>query len=414
MVNGLFHNTLEYLDDAAETLKMRKDLLNCLKKPKRIMQATLPVKMDTGKIKTFKAFRVQFNDLKGPVKGGLRYHPEVKLEEMEGLAFLMFVKNLVVNVPFGGAKGGISVNVKTLSQTELKKLTEQYVHAFFPILGPDTDIPAPDVYTDEKTMSWFVDEYSLLAGKKTPGVVTGKPLELGGSQGRKSATAMGGFFVLEHALKKLKKKVKTIAIQGFGNAGYNFASIANKNGFKVVAVSDSKGGFYNSKGIDPEKALEIKKLKGTVTACCEEIKNSKAITNEELLALEVDLLVPAAMENQITEKNADSIKAKMILELANGPITPKANNLLLDREILILPDILCNSGGVTVSYLETVQNRMDYYWTEQQVAEKLQGKMVSAFDEVNKMSESYRIDLRTAAYVYALAEASKILDIKGY
>jgi len=354
---------------------------------------------------------VQFNNARGPYKGGIRYHPEVSEDEVKSLAFWMTVKTAVTDLPLGGGKGGVTVDPKKLSKKELEELSRAYVQAFYKYLGPDTDVPAPDVYTTPEIMGWMLDEFEKLTGKKAPAFITGKPLELGGSKVRDIATALGGVYVLEEAVKKVGLKDKTVAIQGFGNAGMNMAKLLAEEGYAIVAVSDSKGGIYDAAGLDLREVMKVKESKGSVV----EYKKAQKITNEGLLECECSILIPSALSGVITEKNAGKVKAKIVLELANGPTAPEADEMLWKRKVLVLPDILANAGGVTVSYFEWVQNKKNQSWSEQEVKKKLQEKMISAFAQIWKEFSDEKKSFRTAAYVLALKKivAAEKIKIKN-
>ncbi len=385
---------------AGEILKTEEWIMEELSRPKRVLKSWLTVKMDDGKIKHYEAYRVVYNEARGPGKGGIRYHPDVNEEEVTNLAFWMTVKNAVMDLPYGGAKGGVRVNPKELSEAEIERLSREYVRAFHPYLGSDIDIPAPDVYTNPRVMGWMVDEYEKIKGYHDPGMITGKPLALGGSKGRIYATALGGIYVLE----ALGIKGGTVAIQGYGNAGSWFARFAKERGYDVVAVSDSKGGIY-MEGMDPEEVLMHKRETGSVV----DFPGARNITNEELLSLDVDILVLAALQNAVRSDNAQDIHADTILELANGPVTPEADKVLNERGITIVPDVLANAGGVTVSYFEWVQNRTGYYWSEEEVQEKLRDKMGRAAMEVRERSEDHNVPLRLGAYILALERISEAI-----
>ncbi len=413
MENNPFGNAMSQLDKAATIIKLDPKIHEALKSPKRELNADIPVVMDNGETKVFKGFRIQYNDARGPFKGGIRYHWNVSLDEVKALSFWMAMKCAVVGIPLGGGKGGIIVNPKELSVGELERLSRGYMKAFYKNLGATRDIPAPDVYTTPQIMAWMLDEYENLVGHHEPGVITGKPLALGGSAGRGTATAQGGFFVLEEALKKLNKKPAgtTVAVQGFGNAGSNMVNFLVSNGYKVVAMSDSKTGIMNVesgiKNID-----ELEKYKQS-TGSLAGFPDTQNISNAELLELPVDVLVPAALENQITKDNAANIKAQLIVELANGPTTPEADEIIKKKGITLAPDILANAGGVTVSYFEQVQNAFGYYWTEEEVLEKLKRIMVSSFNAVWECKEKYSIDMRTAAFVVAVERIAEAMKLRG-
>jgi glutamate dehydrogenase (NAD(P)+) len=410
MAKNIWDEALSQFDKAAKVLNLDSSIVDLLTHPKRIHQVSIPVRMDNGKIKVFEGFRVQFNDLRGPTKGGIRYHPDVTLEEVKALSFWMTWKNTVVDVPFGGGKGGIIVNPKELSKGELERLSRGYIEAMHKFIGPEKDIPAPDVYTTPQIMAWMVDEYHRIEGHNVFGMITGKPLELGGSEGRGEATAQGGFYVLEEAFKVFNIVNPTIAIQGFGNAGMVAAKLLSKAGHKIVAVSDSKGAIYNEHGLNIEKVIQEKNQSKTVIG----FSDAKKISNEELLELNVDVLIPAALESVITSKNVSNIKAKIILELANGPVSANAREALFKNGQISIPDILANSGGVAVSYFEWVQNNIGYAWKEKEVLEKLKEKMCVAFDNVYNISKEYKVDMGTAAYVHAIKKMVKVLELRGY
>jgi glutamate dehydrogenase/leucine dehydrogenase len=406
-----FKEALARLNAVKKYFPLEEKILKVLIEPEKVLEAELKITLDSGEQKTFKAFRVQHNSVLGPTKGGIRFHPQVTLEEVKALAFWMTWKSAILGLPYGGGKGGVICNPKELSKKELEKISRAYVKAFFKDLGPDIDIPAPDVYTDAQTMAWMSDEYNKLAGKKVPGAFTGKPIELGGSRGREQATAQGGVYVLEEIRRKLGMKAEkmTVAIQGYGNAGSFVAKLLHVLNYKIVAVSDSKGGIYSKHGLEPVEVLEHKKKTRSVI----DFPGSEKITNEQLLESEVDILIPAALEDQITGKNAAKIKAKIILELANGPVTPEADQILDRNQVLVIPDIVANAGGVTVSYFEWVQNRMGCYWEEKEVLERLQKKMVQAMNRIWEAKERYKVDLRTAAYIVGLESLVKALKYQG-
>ncbi len=405
MADDVFKNAEKQIDKIASIMKLSKAEVDLLKKPKKIIEVKVPVKLDSGKTKEFDGFRVQFNDARGPTKGGIRYHPDVNLSEVKALAFWMAMKCAVVNIPYGGAKGGIKVNPKELSQAELERLSRGYIQKIHNYIGPYKDIPAPDVYTNAQIMAWMLDEYEKLEKGHFPAVITGKPIEFGGSLGREYATSQGGAFVLREFVKILKfNPSKTrVVVQGFGNAGSHIARILDEWGYKIIAVSDSKGGILDQKGLDINNVIKQKQEKETVVG----FRNTKTLTNEELLELDCDVLVPAALENQITKDNASRIKAKVVLELANGPTTPEADEILFKRNIPVIPDILANAGGVTVSYFEWVQNLYGYYWKEEEVLQKLEEIMVKSFKDVYNTSKKYKVDMRKSAQILAV---KRILD----
>ena len=405
---------IDYLNEVGKLLKKESGddyrELEVLKKPQKAVEVSVPVEMDDGSLKVFTGFRVQYSNARGPYKGGLRYHPQVDLNEVKTLAFWMSIKCAVADIPYGGGKGGIEVDPKNLSERELERLTRGYVRAMVKNIGVNVDIPAPDVYTTPQIMAWFMDEYSQLQGEPTPAIVTGKPIEIGGSLGRDTATAQGGFYVLKNVLENMKIQGEvSVAINGFGNAGANFAEISSKGGYKIVAVSDSKGGIYNEDGLDIEAVIEHKKKTDSVV----DFGGAKNISNEELLDLKVDVLVPAALENVIHEKNCQAIKAKIILELANGPVNKKANQILFKEGATIIPDVLANAGGVVVSYFEWVQNLQNFYWTVEDVREKLLTKMNKATDDIWKFKEENKVDMRTAAYAVAIKKIVEVIKIRG-
>lgn len=413
---SLYEESLKPLYEAASILKLEPEIVEALANPERALIVSIPVKMDNGKVKVFTGYRVQHSTARGPAKGGIRYHPNVCLDEVKSLAFWMSIKNAVVGIPYGGGKGGITCNPKELSQNELERLTRGYAAVIAKFVGPDIDIPAPDVGTDAKIMGWFTDEYYKITGKYEPGVITSKPLSIGGSVGRTAATGRGGFFVTLEAARTFNIPLKNarVSIQGYGNVAQPIAQYLHEIGCKIVAVSDSVGGVYNPDGMHPMKLVEYKEKTRSVKG----FPGSKEIDVNDPLTVDCDILVPAALENQITRENADKVKAKLIVELANGPTTPEADKILQEKGTIVLPDVLANAGGVTVSYFEWVQNRMGYYWTEEEVDEKLKRVMTAAFKEVYQNAKQYTVDktftvekhptdLRTAAYVTAV---KKIVD----
>ncbi len=415
----LFTNSLRQLDLALKYTSLHPDTVAVLKQPKAAHLVSVPVRMDDGSLRVFAGYRVQYSDVRGPAKGGIRFHPAVNLDEVQSLAFWMTIKCAVVDIPFGGGKGGVSVNPKELSRAELERLSRAYINAIADTIGPDRDIPAPDVYTDSMIMGWMADQYNTIVRKSSPAVITGKPLPLGGSLGRNDATGRGGFYVLQALRSSLGiKDSATVAIQGFGNAGLHFAQLATDAGYRVVAVTDSKGGVYVKDGLDPVAVQMAKEQSGSVKAVklqggrLEEIPHSK-VTNDELLKLDVDLLVPAALENQITRENVSGIKAKVILELANGPTSFEADSALFERGTIVVPDILANAGGVTVSYYEWVQNRAGYYWALEEIHQRLQTCMGKAATEIDRTRKEHRCSMRTAAYICALKRIGEAVEAHG-
>lgn len=401
----------EQLRLAVEKLRLEKGLYEILKRPKRSIMVSVTIKLDNHSIGVFDGCRVQHWDVLGPFKGGLRYHPNVTLEEVTALSMWMTWKCAVVGLPYGGAKGGIACDPKRLSISEQERLTRRYVSLIVDYLGPHRDVPAPDVYTNAQTMAWIMDTYSQLKGYSIPESVTGKPVEIGGSEGRVCATAQGVALCVREATEKLSMKMKgaTVAVQGYGNVGYNAAGILHSMGCKIVAVSDSVGGVYCEDGLNPYNLRVHKNKTGTVQGC----EGATDITNAELLTSECDILVPAALENQLTKANADQIKAKIVAEGANGPTTPEADRILFEKGICLVPDILANSGGVTVSYFEWVQNLTREHWTLDEVNQKLETKMIKAFQDVHKLSEKEESDMRTAALMLGVGRVAHALKTRG-
>lgn len=401
-----YKNFLGKLNQAAKIIKLNREVLDLLEKPQRIVEVNFPVKMDSGQTEIFHGYRVQHNNWRGPYKGGLRYHPAVDIGEVEILAFLMTLKCAVVGIPFGGAKGGVTVNPKKLSIKELERLTRAYTQAMADVIGPKKDVPAPDVYTDARAMAWIMQEYSRVVGKKSLAVVTGKPVALGGSKGRDIATALGGVYVFDELLKKMdwQGKKLTVAIQGFGNAGYNAAELLHKRGHKILAISDSLGAVLADKkisnhGIEPAEIFDFKQKTGSVVG----FHGTKKISQKDLVcSIGIDILVPAALGGLITKDDARKMQVKIILELANGPLKEGVDEILNKRKIVVVPDILANAGGVTVSYFEWVQNLKGERWSEKKVFQKLKQTMVNSFKAVWQISQRHKTDLRTAAYILAL------------
>lgn len=415
MENDPFKNAQKQLDKAAKIIDLEDSVLAILSSPKRVLEVSIPVKMDSGKVEIFKGYRSQYNDALGPFKGGIRFHPDVSLSEVQALSAWMTWKCSVAGIPFGGGKGGVVVDVRRLSSGELERLARGYVQAISDFIGPEKDIPAPDVNTDPAIMGWMMDEYSRMRGYNVPGVVTGKPIEIGGARGRKFSTSQGGIYVFEKIVEKLEldQSKLRIAIQGFGNVGYFAAEILFALGYNVVAVSDSQGGIMLEEG--KEKTLPVKEIlkykekTGSVVG----YPGTRTITNEELLELDVDVLMPSALESVITEKNADRIKAGLIVELANGPVTPEADKILEKKGVEVVPDILANAGGVIVSYFEWVQNLQNFYWSENENIVRLKETIENAFDEVwNKKCCIEGCSLRMAAYALAVERVARAEKIR--
>lgn len=409
-----FDNYLTLLSQTDQKLHLGESMLKALSTPEHIISEHVPVTLSDGSEKVFEMYRVQFNSARGAYKGGIRFHPETDLQEVKALAALMAVKCAVVNIPFGGGKGGITIDPKEWSTKDLELISRSYARTLQPHIGPHTDIPAPDVNTNGQIMSWIMDEYEKITGTKTPGVITGKPLPLGGSKGRDIATSLGGVYVL-HEYLKTKNMAPTglrVAVEGFGNAGANVAKILYDQGFQIVALSDSSGAIYKETGLDPYEMEKIKVSRGKVTAYQE--AGVTVLSNKELLTLPVDILIPAALEKQITEENAEHIKASIILELANGPTTPEADMILERKNITIIPDVLANAGGVTVSYFEWVQNNMGYYWEKEEVFEKLEKIMKQAFKDVHEMSTSQGVTLRMGAYLLGIERIAEAMKLRGH
>ncbi|MGI0008525.1 MAG: Glu/Leu/Phe/Val family dehydrogenase [Nitrosopumilaceae archaeon] len=398
-------NALKQLDDAAKILKLDPGVRDILATPKKVLTVGLPVKMDNGKIKVFTGYRSQHNDFRGPHKGGIRYHPDVTIEEVKALSMWMTWKCAIVDIPLGGGKGGIICDPKRMSDGEKERMTRRYAYAISEIIGPGKDIPAPDVYTTGKEMAQIMDVYSVLHGQAEPAVITGKPLSVGGSLARDVATGLGVSYCVREGAKKIGLKLKgaKVVIQGYGNAGTFSAEYLEKMGAKVIAVSDSKGSIINLKGLDSKKVLEYKNKHGSVVG----YPGSKKITTEQLLTTPCDILVPAALENQITPDVAKKIKCKIIAEAANGPTTPEADEILFKKGIMVIPDILANSGGVCISYLEWVQNLQRYYWTFDEVAKKMEEHIVRGFNDTYNLAKKHKVDMRKGSMVLAV---SRVLD----
>jgi glutamate dehydrogenase/leucine dehydrogenase len=407
-----FEVALKQLDEAANLVKLDKGLHQVLAHPKRVLTVSLPVKMDSGEVHVFTGFRSQHNDARGPYKGGIRYHPQVSIDEVKALSMWMTWKCAVADIPYGGGKGGIICNPKEMSNGELERMTRRYAYAIADIIGPHTDIPAPDVYTGGKEMAWIMDTYSALKGNFVqPEVITGKPLAIGGSLGRNEATGRGLAFTVREAAKKLEINMKaaTVVVQGFGNAGQFSAQLVEDQGATVIAASDSKGSIYNKSGIQVPALRKHKEKTGSVAG----FPGAKSISNEELLETECTILIPAALENQITGKNASKIKAKLVAEAANGPTTPDADEVLFKNKIMVIPDILANGGGVTVSYFEWLQNLRREYWTEAEVNERLDKNITKSFLDTLATSEKYGVNMRKASTVLAVNRVVEAIQLRG-
>ena len=406
-----WQNALKQLDDAAKILKLDSGIHEMLAMPKKVLTVAIPVKMDNGKIRVFTGYRSQHNDFRGPHKGGIRYHPGVTLEEVKALSMWMTWKCAIVDVPFGGGKGGIICDPKRLSAGEKERMTRRYAYAINEIIGPGKDIPAPDVYTTGKEMAQIMDVYSVLHGQGEPAVITGKPLSVGGSLARNVATGLGVAYCVREGAKKLKLKLKgaKVVIQGYGNAGTFAAEYIEKMDAKVIAVSDSKGSIINPKGLYSKKVLDYKNKHGSVIG----YPGSKKITTEQLLTTPCDILVPAALENQITPQIAKNIKCKIIAEAANGPTTPEADDILFKKRIMVIPDILANSGGVCISYLEWVQNLQRYYWTFNEVAKKMEEHIVHGFNDTYNLAQKHKVDMRKGSMVLAVSRVLESFEARG-
>ena len=404
-------NARAQFDEAAKVLALDPGLVEIIKQPRRSTIVSLPIQMDDGSFRVFTGYRVQHSIVRGPAKGGIRYHPDVTLDEVQALAAWMTWKCAVVNIPFGGAKGGVICDPLKMSVGELERVTRRYTSGIIQTLGPDSDVPAPDVNTNERVMAWLMDTYSMHVGHTVNAVTTGKPVEMGGSLGRREATGRGVMFCVVQSLEHLKMEVKgaTVAVQGFGNVGSIGAQLIQQAGCRIVAISDRTGGWHDPKGFDVDDAMAYVKKNKTL----EGYNKGTAISNEQLLELEVDVLVPAALENVITSKNAKNIKAKVICEGANGPTTAAADAILDEKGIFVVPDILANAGGVTVSYFEWVQNRGGYYWTEQVVNDRLRDIMVNSFRDVLKLSMQHKVNMRTAAYMVAISRVATVHRLRG-
>ncbi len=408
------------LDNALKYVKISEDAIARLQYPKASVSVSIPLRLDDGSLQVFRGYRVRYDDTRGPAKGGIRYHPNVSLDEVESLAFWMTFKCALMNLPYGGAKGGITLNPKSLSKHELERISRSYIDAIADFIGPDVDILAPDMYTNATIMGWMMDQYSIIRRQITPGVVTGKPISMGGSQGRETATSVGAFQVINTLLAKFDQSPKktTVAVQGFGNVGAMLAQLLSQVGYRVVAVSDSQGGIYAAQGLDIPSIRRYKMSSRSLQAVyCESsvcnIVEHDVISNADLLTLDVDVLIPAALEKQITVENAERIKAKYIFEVANGPITSEADAILDKKGIQVFPDILVNAGGVTVSYFEWVQNRSGLYWTNEEVNQNLKERITVETEKTWSIAKEFGVSMRTASYIHALNRLGEAMDAKG-
>jgi glutamate dehydrogenase/leucine dehydrogenase len=423
-MSGLYQNTIKQIQEAAAMMGLNSTVHKALSEPQKVHLVTFPYKKDSGEVEILQGYRVQHNNWAGPYKGGLRFSPAVDLDEVKALSAWMTIKCAVVGIPLGGAKGGVSVDAKMLSKTEKERVTRSFIGAIADYIGPDIDVPAPDMYTDSQVMAWATDEYMKLKGGNQLGVFTGKPLEFGGSAGRDKATAQGGAYVLEEyrVAKNFEAEKSRVIIQGFGNAGSHMAEILDAAGYKIIGISDSSGGLICEDGFNIAAALSCKIEFGSVLKCehtainYENIKNDhviKQVSNEELLEHDCDILVLSALENQVTGKNAANVKAKIVVELANGPVTPEADDILEKNNCVVLPDILMNAGGVTVSYFEMVQNYSNYYWHASEVQDRLKEIMVSAYERVQHIKDHHKSTYRQASFIAALKRLENLADIRG-
>ncbi|MCB2156503.1 Glu/Leu/Phe/Val dehydrogenase [bacterium] len=420
---SLFEGAKQVLLRAAKHANISEDALMKLLTPKSSLAVSIPVRMDDGSLRVFGGFRVRYNESRGPTKGGIRYHPNVNLDEVTSLAFWMTIKTAVVGIPFGGGKGGINVHPKDLSKMELERLSRGYIDAIADFIGPEVDIPAPDVYTNSTIMGWMADEYSMIVRHKVPGIITGKPISLGGSLGRDTATARGGYFCIKEmeAENKWSPQNTTVAVQGFGNAGMHIARMLFEDGYKILAVSDSHGAVYAEDGLNIPEVIKVKEESADVrdsvytraSVCSMNGGRCTSISNEKLLELDVDILVPAALENAITGDNMENIKARNILELANGPLTDEATEYLSEKGVFIVPDVLANAGGVTVSYFEWVQNMNGFYWREDQIEDRLKPIMVKAYHDVCTVAKEMNVHMRMAAYIHGVRRIAEAIEAQG-
>lgn len=408
---NLFTSTQVVIKEALEKLGYDEGMYELLKEPLRMVEVRIPVRMDDGKVQVYTGYRGQHNDAVGPTKGGIRFHPNVSADEVKALSMWMTLKAGIVDLPYGGAKGGIICDPREMSMGELERLSRGYVRALSQIMGPAKDIPAPDVFTNSQIMAWMMDEYSKIDEFNSPGFITGKPVVLGGSHGRERATAEGVTIIINEAAKRrnIDMKGARVIVQGFGNAGSFLSKFLHDSGAKVIGISDAYGALHDPDGLDIDYLLDRRDSFGTVTTLFD-----NTLTNAELLEMDCDILVPAAIENQITEENAHNIKANIVVEAANGPTTAEATKILTDRGILLVPDVLASAGGVTVSYFEWVQNNMGYYWSEEEVREKMTEKMVAAFENVYNVSSTRNIDMRLAAYMIGVRRTAEASRFRGW
>jgi len=402
-----YDNVLKKLKETIEYLGLEKNYFKKLSEPDKVIEHNITISLDNGQKKTFKGYRVQHNNARGPYKGGIRFHPEADLDEVKALAFLMSIKCAIADIPLGGGKGGIQVNPKKLSESELERLSRAWVREFYDDIGPERDIPAPDVYTNPRVMAWMVDEYSKITGEPTPAAFTGKPISLRGSAGRLYSTSQGGFYILRELMQKinLKPEESKVVVQGFGNVGYHIARILYGEGYRIIGLADSKGGIIvNKGGLNPEDVYKVKNESGVLEGVecnndvCKEIDH-RHISNKKVLEVANDVLIPAALDRVVTRENVDHIKTRAIIELANGPVTPEADEVLFNNDVHVVPDILANAGGVVVSYFEWLQNLKNEHWTEEKVLKKLEKIMTKGFDNIWTIAQEKKVDLRTAAYI---------------
>lgn len=413
MTTSMLEQALTRLDDAAQHLQLDPDVLEKLKYPRETTKTRLLIRMDNGSRKSFMAWRCRYDDTRGPTKGGIRFHPDATMDEVETLAFWMTFKCAVMNLPYGGGKGAVQVDPRTLSKAELERLSRGYMQAFASIIGPDRDIPAPDVYTNAMIMGWMADEYASIVGRVSPAVITGKPIALGGSLGRDDATARGGFYLLRHLESELGVGPGArVAIQGFGNAGSHMANLLHQVGYRIVAVTDSRSGIYAPEGVSYDQLIAAKQGAG-LASLADSLPGASVLSPDDVVGVDCDVLVPAALENLIHEGNAASVKAKVVVELANGPITPEADAVLAQKGVVVLPDILANAGGVTVSYFEWVQNRQGYYWTVTEIHERLKASMEAEGRAIWLLANERNISVRSAAYVHALGRLAEAIEAHG-